>query len=245
MSVHKGIITLKRERSLHQAGFCILQSPLAVLQQQLSLLHPEEQAYYNTLKYDKRKVSYLLGRIAAKRAIGTLLSSDAFHTIAIDSGIFEFPVVKYIPNGNMQVCITHCDETAIALSYPEAHPLGVDIERTDKDNTTAIQDQLTIGELTMATSTSLPLSVACTMIWTIKEGLSKILRTGLTIDLKLLEIKSLKRDNHLYTSEFQHLIQYKAISCVAGKYVCSVVIPRNTTPDLQQFWQDFMTTVAE
>ncbi len=244
MLIHRGKFTLKRENSLHYAGFCILHAAPELLIQQLALLHPEERSYYNTLRFDKRRESYLLGRISAKKAIGALSAFEDLPKIAIEAGIFQFPVVKYSITRNLQVSITHCDGLGIALCHPEVHPLGVDVERTDKENSAAIEEQLTTDELALTLTVPLPQAVACTTIWTMKEALSKILRTGLTMDLKLLEIQSLVKEGDLYTSQFKHLIQYKAISCCAGNYVCSVVVPGKTTPDLEQFWQFFLETVS-
>jgi 4'-phosphopantetheinyl transferase EntD len=243
MLIHRGKFTLKREHSIHAAGFCILHAAPDQLVPQLHLLHPEERSYYETLKFDKRRESYLLGRISAKKAIGALSSFEDLPSIAIEAGIFQFPVVKYAATHNLQVSITHCDRFGIALSFPEVHPLGVDLERTDKANTAAIQEQLTVHELALTSTVPLPGDVTCTMIWTMKEALSKILRTGLTMDLKLLEIQSLEKDGDLYTSHFRHLIQYKAISCYAGTHVCSIVVPGKTSPDLEQFWRFFRETV--
>ncbi|SHN30165.1 4'-phosphopantetheinyl transferase superfamily protein [Chitinophaga sp. CF418] len=244
MLIHRGKFTLKRENSTHTAGFCILHAAPEQLTQQINLLHPEERSYYETLKFDRRRESYLLGRISAKKAIGALSSFEDLGKIAIGAGIFQFPVVKYAVTRNLQVSITHCDGLGIALSYPEVHPLGIDLERTDKANTEAIKEQLTADELALTGTVPLPGDVTCTMIWTMKEALSKILRTGLTMDLKLLEIQSLAKEGDLYTSHFKHLIQYRAISCYAGAHVCSIVVPGKTTPDLDQFWQFFRETVS-
>lgn len=238
--MNKGKISLQRENSFHYAGYCMINGSLPALTSHLSLLHPEELAYYHTLKFDKRRTSYLLGRTAAKHALQTLTGTINLSSIAISAGVFLFPVVKYWPQGNMQVSISHCDEFGIALSHPEEHPLGVDIERLDKTAIAALEDQLTAAELRLAGG---PLGY--TIVWTIKEALSKILRTGLTIDMKLLEIKSLLKEEELYVSEFRHLIQYKAVSCVAGNYVCTVVLPGRTTANLEQFWDDFKRMAAQ
>lgn len=244
MLIHRGKFTLKRENTIHTAAFCILHAAPGQLTQHLHLLHPEEQSYYETLKFDKRRESYLLGRISAKKAIGTLSHYEDLGKIAIEAGIFQFPVVKYAITPNLQVSITHSEGLGIALSYPEVHPLGIDLERTDKANTHAIKEQLTPAELALIRTISLPEEVACTMVWTMKEALSKVLRTGLTMDLKLLEIQSLVKEEDLYISYFRHLIQYRAISCYAGAYVCSIVVPGKTTPELEQFWEYFRETVS-
>lgn len=239
----KGKISLQRENSLHHAGYCIIREKLSALTDYMPMLHPEEQAHYNTFRFDKRRSTYLLGRIAAKQAIHALTSQDNLHNIAIGSGVFQFPVVKYNPQGNLQVCISHCDELGIALSYPEEHPLGIDIEIPDPSNVAALKEQLTDAEILLASAQALPEATGFTMAWTIKEALSKILRTGLTIDLKLLEIKSLQKQDGVYVSDFRHLIQYKAVSCIAGDYICTVVMPGKTTTDLRQFWEDLREIV--
>jgi 4'-phosphopantetheinyl transferase len=245
MLIHRGKIELNRERETYYAGFCILQADLQDLTAKLNLLHDEESAYLGTLKVDKRRHSYLLGRIAGKKAIGALSAYEDLEKIAITSGIFQFPIVKYSVTRNLQVCITHCDSLGIALAYPEMHPLGIDIERIDKANLDAIKEQFTADELMLMQAIQLPEATSATMIWTMKEGLSKILKTGLTMDMKVLELQSLVKEGlSLYISEFKHLIQYKAITCVSVPFVCSIIIPRKTAVDLNEFWQRFQETTA-
>lgn len=240
MLIQRGKFELIRETTSYQAGFCILQADLPDLILKLQLLHPEELEYYNSLRFDRRKHSYLLGRVTAKKAIGAMALYEDLTRIAITAGIFQFPIVQHSVTRNLQVCITHCDNLGIALAYPEAHPLGVDIEKTNKVNTDVIKEQFTSEEARLLTTVSLPETVTTTMLWTMKEALSKILKTGLTMDMKVLEIQSLvKEDDHLYTGEFKHLIQYKAICCISDHYICSLVIPRKTTVDLTAFWQFF------
>lgn len=245
MLIRRGKFELIRETNSYQAGFCILQADLPDLIPKFQLLHTEELAYYNTLRFDKRRHSYLLGRISAKKAIGAIAAYEDLGKIAITSGIFQFPIVQYSVTRNLQVCITHCDNLGIALSYPEAHPMGIDIEKTDKVNRDIIKEQFTLDEITLLKTVSLPETATTTMLWTMKEALSKILKTGLTMDMKVLEVQSLvKEGDSLYVGQFKHLIQYKAICCVSDPYICSLVIPRKTTVDLTKFWQFFRETAA-
>lgn len=239
MLIHRRKFALLREGIAHFAAYAILREDTDELKEHLEILHPEERTYYDNLKFDKRKVSYLLGRISAKKAIGALSSYEDLSRIAITPGVFLFPVVKHSVTRNIQVSITHCDNIGISLVHPEEHPVGIDLERTDKSNTDAIKEQLTDHELSMSAAVPLRPSVSFTMLWTMKEALSKILRTGLTMDLKVLEIHSLLKEGDLYTSQFKHLIQYKAISCISGAYVCSIVVPARTTPELAPFWDHF------
>jgi 4'-phosphopantetheinyl transferase len=239
MVIHRKKFALNREDTAHFAAYAILREDADEIVKRLEFLHPDERMYYDKLKFDKRRISYLLGRISAKKAIGALSSYEDLPHIAIMPGIFQFPIVRHSVTRNLQVCITHCDNIGISLAYPEEHPVGIDLERTDEVNTEIIKEQLTPAELAMAAALPLLPSAAYSMIWTMKEALSKILKTGLTMNLQLLEIQSLTKEGDIYTSHFKHLIQYKAVSCLSGPYVCSFVCPRKTEADLGHFWEDF------
>src|SRR5690349_10561122 len=110
-----GNILLRRENRNFNAGFCLLNEKLPDLKKCIGLLHPDEKGYYDTLKYDKRKASYLLGRIASKAAISNLLEEEDMESISIGFGVFNFPVVQRSVGGNIQVSISHCDNFGVAL----------------------------------------------------------------------------------------------------------------------------------
>lgn len=239
-----GNISLKREKKDFQAAFSIINGSLPDLLKNSSLLHPNEQAYYDTLKYDKRRLSYLLGRIAAKKAIAELVGDDG-QSVFIDFGIFQFPVVKSTKNFNIQVSISHCDHIGIVLAFPEEHPLGIDIEKIQEDPVVAMKEQLTDAELDLISACQIQPAIGCTVVWTVKEAISKIFKTGLTIDFKMLEIQSLKKEGSVYLTSFKHCVQYKAVSYHSDNYICSIVLPKHTIADLEQFRDAFSNTVIE
>lgn len=239
-----GKIVLQREKKNFLASFCVINEGLPNLLKNIQLLHPNETNYYNTLKYDRRKSSYLLGRIAAKKAIIELIGDD-IQSIFIDFGIFQFPIVKSSKNHNIQICISHCDNIGIVLAFPEDHPLGIDIEKIQEDPVVAIKNQLTDLELDLIVESQITSAIGYMVFWTVKEALSKIFKTGMTMDFKVLEIKSLKKEGLVYLTTFSHCAQYKAISYHCGKYICSIVLPKNTNPNLEQFWNSFANTVQQ
>lgn len=218
----------------------MLKEKLPELKKNIVLLHPDEKGYYDTLKFDNRKSSYLLGRIASKAAISELIEEEeGMKSISIGFGVFNFPVVQRSVGRNIQVCISHCDNFGVALAFPEEHPLGVDIEKPDPHKIDTMKSVVCAEELELISNCNLPMSIGCTLIWTVKESLSKIFRTGLTMDVKISEIKSLNKTDSVYISTFRHFAQYKAISRCGGDYICSIVLPKNTTPALDQFWNSF------
>jgi len=233
-ALYKSTILLDRKDTTFTTGFCLIKSELPELIDKTSVLHPNEIKYYQNLKFDKRKASYLLGRIAAKNAISEILQTDqTLQSIAIQSGVFQFPVVNYVLDQNIQVSISHCDDYGIALAFPEEHPLGIDIERIDEQKIDTIKNVISDQELNIIDDKSLP-SVLITypMIWTMKESLSKVLKTGLTIDLKLLEIDTIEKKENAYISTFKYFSQYKAISFQMDHYIFSISLPRNSFLDI-------------
>lgn len=237
MGKYLGEILLEREKKKFKAGFCLINGELPELFKQTDLLHPEEKTYFETLKFDRRKKSYLLGRITGKQAVSKLLIKEqAIDSFSIQFGVFCFPVVKYIQHQNIQVSITHCGNLGVALAYPEEHPLGIDVEKIDVDKVETMKISIVDKEYDLISSCSLDIIEGSAFIWTIKEALSKVLKTGLTLDFKILEIETLQKEGTSYISTFKYFSQYKAISMKIGTHVFSIVLPRKTYCDLNVFW---------
>lgn len=222
-----GKIILTRTEKNYEAGFCILKTT-ALSTAYTTWLHQNELAYLQTLRFEKRRSSYLLGRIAAKQAIIALFPSLSPADIHIDFGVFGFPVVKCAAISNIKVSISHSDDIGIAVAYPEEHPMGIDIELIDPEQLSTLSSQIEVSEKALTTN-----SIAdYTVLWSIKEAVSKIFMTGLTMGLELLTVKEFKYAGAYYESTFANIAQYKAISYVHERYVCSVVLPARTTPAL-------------
>jgi phosphopantetheinyl transferase len=223
-----GKIILTRTEKTSEAGFSVFKMEEPSAAAYSTWLHPNEITYFHTLKFERRRMSYLLGRIAAKQAIITLFPLLSPTDIHIDFGVFGFPVVKCAAIANIKVSISHCDNIGIAVAYPEEHPLGIDIEMIDPEQLTAISSQLQESEKLLTTN-----SIAdYTVLWSIKEAVSKIFMTGLTIGMELLTVKAFTFAGAYYESTFANIAQYKAISYVHKRYVCSLVLPGKTTPSL-------------
>lgn len=240
-SLHCGHIILKRKEKDFQAAFCITRAALSALTADLSMLHQVEKEHYHRLQFDRRRHSYLLGRIAAKKAVSKLagISEESFY---IDAGVFEFPVVKNTWQ-NIQATISHCDDIGMALAFAEEHPLGLDIEHINGERADVMKSQVSAAETALLQSCNIPLVTGYTIAWTIKEALSKIIRTGLTMDMHVAEITSLEKNGSYYTATFRHFAQYKAIAFCSANYACCIVMPGKTTADLDKLYK-FFTDIA-
>lgn len=47
---------------------------------------------------------------------------------------------------NIQVSISHCDAIGFSTAFPEAHPMGIDVEKISPDRTDVILSQITPTE---------------------------------------------------------------------------------------------------
>jgi len=238
MSTSKGNITLLRATRDFNAGFGLIKGRTPDLEEFLDVLHPAERNVFDCLPTAIRKDSYLLGRVAAKMAISMIVGPAAMPSVYIDRGVFMFPVVKSHLNYNIQVSISHCDDIGIGLAFPEEHPLGVDIERIRPDLGGITREYLSAADQKLLENCRMSDPAGHTLLWTVKESLTKILRTGLTMDLKTLEIQSIeKKGDNCFISIYRNHLQYHAISFCKADYICSITLPRNTNA----VWVDFMT----
>jgi len=241
---YKGEILLKRKEICFKAGFCFVNKNLEDLKKEMYILQPEETQYYKKVKCDKRRESYLLGRFAAKIAIRQILKQKIdYNTFSIGYGVFQFPIVKYIKDQRINVSISHCNSKGIALAFPEEHPMGIDIEKIEEDKVSSIKDLISNGEYKDINSCLLSKQEGTILIWTIKESLSKVLKTGLMVDFKILEIKYLQKRGEEYINEFKYFFQYKAVSRLIGGYMISIVLPKNTDCNLDDFWANLITHI--
>lgn len=235
---YTGTIALERDngKKSYEAGYSIFKLPADPLDHFLCWLHEDERDYYQSLEFEKRKISYLLGRISGKQAIHEIAPTDKPSNIAIIPGVFNYPVVKFISNANIQVSISHCEYIGISLAFPEEHPLAVDIERIQDDNSSIIKESTAENEFGLTSKCYIDDATKFTMLWSIKESVSKIIRTGLTTDFKLFEIDSFQQHGEEFSCTFKNFMQYRAVAKKIGDYVCSVVMPEKTTCKLEEFW---------
>ncbi len=222
-------LQLQREKHLFIGGFCLSKLDIGVLAANRShFLHPQENLFFETLHYPKRQQDFLIGRYCAKKAVGALLQKNDFTQTRIENGIFQQPYVYHPSYQNLQITISHSDNYGAALAFSEAHPLAIDIETICIDKTKALQTQLTKAEQVLAEKLMISKISQLTVLWTIKEALSKILKCGFMVPFEILEISTMNaQDNHMI-SHFKNFHQYQALSFLFHNKVCSVVYPRKT-----------------
>ncbi len=227
-------IVLSRKGREFKACVSLVQGSLDELSLYLRRLHPKETMKYRSLQYDRRKLSYLLGRFSAKRALMNLKGMARWESIWIDSGVFDFPVVRCPTLQNTHVSISHCGPMGVSIAFEEAHPMGIDLEKMDSKHSHAMQSQLTNKESALLKDVCLDSILGYTILWSVKESLTKVIKTGMMMDFSLVEVDKIVVGQRVFTSTFVHFGQYKTISCPCEDHVISITLPKKSEVDHHQ-----------
>lgn len=194
------------------------------------LLGPAESAYFSTLRSERRRKSYLLGRYAAKLALKEQLSEPDPKCIEIVKGVFEQPIVHARRNGGWNITISHADGLAVSLAYPTGHPMGIDVERIDQARQETILSQLCSEEIAWVESAATDQQRVATALWTAKEALSKVLTTGLMSPLQIYRLTEFSPIGpNVWEGLFLNFGQYKARVWAGSAYVLSIAMPKRST----------------
>ena len=194
------------------------------------LLGESEIAYFSTLPFARRQGSYLLGRYAAKTALSAVLSEPELRAIEIERGVFEQPIVRYGRNGGWEVTISHTGDRAVALAYPAGHPMGVDLEQVDPAQHETILSQLSEPEIGWVNLRPAERFQFATALWAAKESLSKVLRTGLMVNIRVYDLAEFNLiDPRLWEGSFENFAQYKARVWIGSNHVLSIALPKRSS----------------
>jgi phosphopantetheinyl transferase len=227
-------ISLKQNNNEWIGGLCIANQLLMDLHNIQELFFDDnDKEYYNSLIYEKRRSSFLLGRYCSKHS-AAVFNNLLLTEISIQIGIFQQPVIHCPTQHNLQISLSHSDTIGFAITFPEKCPIGVDVEKICSTKTEAMISQMTIEEM------SLPLILdsrnkQLTLLWTVKEALSKVLRCGIMMPFHILEIESIVYSKNIIRGHFKNFPQYHATSFVLDNYIFSIVSPKNIELNILDF----------
>jgi 4'-phosphopantetheinyl transferase len=188
-----------------------------------------EATYFANLKVERRRRSYLLGRYAAKLAVGELIGQLDLQQIEIRRGVFEQPIVVCPDQESCGVSISHSHNMAIALAFPLGHPMGIDLERLELEHYSTLQSQLSADEMSWVQSAGSEKLELATALWTAKEALAKVLGSGM---MSPIHIYSLAEFHLLgvgsWEGTFENFAQYKSLTWVGSASALSIVLPKRS-----------------
>ena len=144
-----------------------------------NMLSLREQAFYQTLRFPKRRTEWLGGRFALKQAIKQIYPTYDWKQVEVlpqESGKPQVTVGgKPLP---LAYSITHSNGFAVAAVSAEETFLGIDLEKIEHRIDAWKDDFFHPDELTGDGDEFL------TALWTQKEALVKLLGTGLSLRSK-------------------------------------------------------------
>jgi 4'-phosphopantetheinyl transferase len=235
-------VSISRPETQWEAGLAACCADLeTLLASKDSFLHPEELKHFEKYKFPRRQFSYLAGRYAAKIAVESLTGLKP-PQLWIDKGVFEHPVVRGDGIRNTAVSISHSGSWAFALAHDEAHPMGLDIELVDPNRCPAIASELTANEKGLISKISNDPAAGHVLLWTMKEALSKVIKSGMMSPFSTYSIASVTETADGWTGLFDQFAQYKSLSFRASDLICTIVLPKRSEMILPA---DFLKLTSE
>lgn len=238
------VIEMNREEEKFYFSISVIQKKSIQLKDVIHLFHVEERKIFENYSFEHRKWSYVLGRISAKLAANHFLKLPSLASINIIRGVFGFPIVKSPIAKNIQISISHSDTLGVSIAFDETHPMGIDIEKISKDRIGAMLSIVSNDEQLLFKEYAVEELSSLTMIWCAKEALSKVIKTGMMIDFKFLEIHTIEMKKNLFLLSFKNFGQYKGICYSNDTYAISIVLPKKTNLQLDKIRNQFDVSLS-
>jgi 4'-phosphopantetheinyl transferase len=160
-----------------------------------AILSPAERLYYQTLRFERRRADWVLGRWVAKhllRATDRNLSAYTWQQINILRTPQGAPQVWVTPDAPYPVALSishRKGQAACALAPVAGMALGVDLEAIEPRAQVFVEDFFTPGERrAVARVAGQRRHLAVTLIWSLKEAVLKALRVGLSWDTRRVDV---------------------------------------------------------
>ena len=172
-----------------------------------------------------RANEFIISRYLAKRAVCNVNRIEALKNVEIRTGVFGHPVLT-MPAGNKHnnLSISHSDYSFAVIVFEEEHPVAIDIESICPDKVKGLAYNLTEDE----TYLSKNCPILLTVLWTAKEALSKVLKCGLTVPYKILEVENIETFENYFSGQYVSFSQYQFISFFYQNNICSIVFPKKS-----------------
>lgn len=140
------------------------------------ILSARETAFYETLKFPKRRTEWLGGRFALKTLVCGLEGVSAARVEVLPREGGKPALLVDGKQSSLAFSITHSRGWAAAAVSRECRFLGVDLEKTERRIAAWAEDFFHPSERTSMDDAFL------TALWTKKEAVSKLLGTGLSLN---------------------------------------------------------------
>lgn len=187
-----------------------------------------EKEHLKGFRFPAKREGFLLGRLAAKRALAALLEEPDLRQIEIHSGIYGQPLVRHPRAGNLQVSVSHSHGVAVALAFSADYPMGIDLETVSAVSAATIIGELEASpaEFTWLATGGVDEATACCVLWTAREALGKALKIGLNSPLGILSLADIRAgDTGTWLGRYLKFPRCQCLSQVKNGRVLSLAMP--------------------
>lgn len=171
------------------------------LEQQESEIHVEndwmsviERAHLDSIRFQKRRLDWRLGRWTAKKAIATYLcvqpTSATLSNIIIPAQSSGAPKVFFGNKpANIEISISHSSGTAACVIGESSSRIGCDLEKIESRSDGFVSDYFTEEEQRFLEGfSSFERTQLINVIWCAKESALKALHKGLMLDTRTINV---------------------------------------------------------
>ncbi len=196
-------------------------------------LHPAERTRLETFRHDRRRKSFVCGRIAAKAALAAYFPNIDPKKIEIGSGVFDQPLVIGGAENlqGISISLSHSDCFAVALAFHRAHPLGIDVDLPTAKDVPVILDGLQPSMQKMICMAGLDDQEAACLLWVARESLAKTLTTGMMTPLDLYVPSMIERTAIGFEVRYANFAQYRTIIWPGARGWLGLTLPDQTEFD--------------
>lgn len=193
-----------------------------------AFLSDSESELLKGFQFAAKREGFLLGRLAAKRALGALLEEPDLRRIEIHSGIYGQPLVRHPRADSVEVTVSHSHGLAVALAFPAAYPMGIDLETLSAISAPTILGELQASpaELAWLATGAVDQATACGVLWTAREALGKALKIGLNSPLGILALAGIQPAGaQAWAGRYLRFPQCRFLSQATGGRVLTLAMP--------------------
>ena len=215
------------------------------------MLSAAELAQYAHLHFVQKRQAFMLGRLAAKIALGAMLEESAWPNISIRAGVFGQPQVTHPRALGIDVTVSHSNGMAVAVVFPADWPVGIDLETVASDALATVLAALDVSPEERAWLAAEPMRLppgvepsergvrpagwealaSCGLLWTAREALGKALKTGLNSPLGVLSLCDFKPTDadssaNSWTGGYANFPQFRWLAQAFGARILTLCRPR-------------------
>jgi 4'-phosphopantetheinyl transferase EntD len=184
----------------------------------MELLSTEELERMRCIGSEKVKRQYCFGRILTKKALASLVGEFTFSDISVLNEKSGCPII--IPLGlGYATSITHSNEIIASFVFRNHFSFGIDVENLREGALEAL------ASIAMAQD-PVPRDLKnLTIAWTLKESLSKALKSGFRLPFSEFELSSFSQNGDIFNCSYRKYPNFLGIALFDGKNSFALTYP--------------------